>query len=175
MNNLSLDSAIKTEIRNSVLAGKVVTAHESPVAYAGGAFTGYIILDPETGAGAYKIGSGENGGLLTGVDFIISLLGLFYGVLNAVAAHAGPAVPFLNKVTQYLTIAKFVSTLLRAGVNCPNALDAVLFFITLSTVVSLLITQLVLGLTNPLAAFAVTVGLDVAFSSLVSVSRNCSD
>ena len=45
-------------------AGKVATIHDSPVAYAGGTFVGYTIIDPVTGAGAYKIGGGENGGVL---------------------------------------------------------------------------------------------------------------
>lgn len=38
---------------------------------------------------------------------------------------------------------------------------------------SLIIVSLVTSLSNPLAAFAVGVGLDLAFSSLVSVSQNC--
>lgn len=53
---------IETEIRNSVRAGKLATIHEAPVAYQGSTFVGYTIIDPVTGAGAYKIGGGENGG-----------------------------------------------------------------------------------------------------------------
>ena len=32
--------------------------------YVGSTFVGYTIIDPVTGAGAYKIGGGENGGIL---------------------------------------------------------------------------------------------------------------
>ena len=38
-----------------------ITAHEQPVNFYGSSQVGYIILDPSTGAGAYKIGGGENG------------------------------------------------------------------------------------------------------------------
>ena len=63
--SISHSSDVENEIRNSVRAGKVATIHDSPVAYAGGTFVGYTIIDPVTGAGAYKIGGGENGGYLS--------------------------------------------------------------------------------------------------------------
>jgi hypothetical protein len=174
LSSITLDPEIEVEILNAVRSGKIVATHERPVEFAGGTNAGYIMIDPETGGGAYKIHGGTNGGLLRGVEYVISILGMFYGVLNAVAGHLGSAVPFLNKITQYLAIAKFVSSLLRAGLDCPNQLDAVLFFITLTTVLALLVTQLVLGLANPLAAFAVGVGLDVGFSALTAATQNCS-
>lgn len=54
----------EVEIRNSVNAGKVVTAYEQTINFNGWIGEGYIILDPETGAGAYKIAGGGNGGKL---------------------------------------------------------------------------------------------------------------
>lgn len=82
LSSISLSNAIETEIRNSVAAGKVVTAHESPVQYVGSTFVGYIILDPVTGAGAYKIGGGENGGILETDDFLSRFMHYFsmYGI-----------------------------------------------------------------------------------------------
>ena len=59
--NLILPQDIVTEIRNSAAAGKTVTVHERPIDFYGNSQIGYVILDPETGAGAYKIGGGENG------------------------------------------------------------------------------------------------------------------
>ena len=58
-------SEIESEIRNAVRVGKVATIHEAPVAYQGSTFVGYTIIDSVTGAGAYKIGGGENGGYLS--------------------------------------------------------------------------------------------------------------
>lgn len=59
---LNVGSAVTAEIQNAVSAGKQVTVHEAKVTISGWQGAGYIIADPETGAAAYKIGSGENGG-----------------------------------------------------------------------------------------------------------------
>jgi hypothetical protein len=64
--NLNLPDDIISEIRNSAAAGMEITAHEQPVNFYGSSQVGYIILDPQTGAGAYKIGGGENGGATFG-------------------------------------------------------------------------------------------------------------
>jgi hypothetical protein len=64
--NLTLPVDVITEIRNSAAAGMEITAHEQPVDFYGSSQVGYIILDPATGAGAYKIGGGENGGEIIG-------------------------------------------------------------------------------------------------------------
>ena len=70
---------VENEIRNSVKGGKIATIHDSPLDYAGGAYVGYKIIDPITGAGAYKIGGGENGGLLSGVDISVQMIPLLLG------------------------------------------------------------------------------------------------
>jgi hypothetical protein len=74
--NLHADS--ETEIRNGVNAGNVVTAHEQSINFNGWVGEGYIIVDPQTGAGAYKIAGGGNGGNLdfeSPIDMLISLMG----------------------------------------------------------------------------------------------------
>ena len=72
--SISHNSDVENEIRNSVRAGKVATIHDSPLAYAGGTFVGYTIIDPVTGAGAYKIGGGENGGILFALGVALGAL-----------------------------------------------------------------------------------------------------
>jgi hypothetical protein len=65
-----LPDDIISEIRNSAAAGMEITAHEQPVNFYGSSQVGYVILDPATGSGAYKIGGGENGGeLVNRYDF----------------------------------------------------------------------------------------------------------
>ena len=59
--SIQVGDKIKADIRNAINAGKVVTVHTQPVSYAGGSFTGYIVTDPTTGAGAYLLGNGTNG------------------------------------------------------------------------------------------------------------------
>ncbi|MCC7516578.1 MAG: hypothetical protein IT470_04475 [Pseudomonadales bacterium] len=60
--NLSTD--IKAEIRSAAYAGKEIITQERYVSYAGSTSAGYIILDPQTGEGAYLIEGGEDGGYL---------------------------------------------------------------------------------------------------------------
>ena len=50
-----------SEIQNALAAGKEVTVHQSPITQSGWTGSGYIITDPATGAGAYKISGGANG------------------------------------------------------------------------------------------------------------------
>ena len=52
---------------------------------------GYIILDPTTGAGAYMIASGENGGELVGFALTLGLF-MYFGILAAAAVFAAATV-----------------------------------------------------------------------------------
>jgi hypothetical protein len=94
---LQVDDAIRMEIQNALNAGRTVTVHEAPITISGWTGTGYIISDPATGAGAYKISGGANGGaLLSGVlagvllPFTLLLgiaaLGQFIGLFALVVA-----------------------------------------------------------------------------------------
>ncbi len=80
---INLSSEIENEIRNAVLAGKIATAHEKPINFAGGTNTGYLLIDPDTGAGAYLIAGGTNGGFITA--FLITVL----AVLGSLALISG--------------------------------------------------------------------------------------
>lgn len=58
---LMLSSDVKQEIRDAVFSGKQVSVPERNISYLGWVGTGYIVLDAESGAGAYKISGGQNG------------------------------------------------------------------------------------------------------------------
>ena len=62
---LSVPSAIKTDIKNAVVAGKYVTIPEQEITIGGWVGIGYIITDPATGSGAYMISGGFSGGTNT--------------------------------------------------------------------------------------------------------------
>lgn len=62
---LQIDSDIKTDIQNAVNAGLVATVSERPVQINSWTGVGYILLDPTTGTGAYRISGGIGGGNLT--------------------------------------------------------------------------------------------------------------
>lgn len=77
LQSLQISADVKTEIANALATGKEVTVHEKDIAINGWTGSGYTVLDPETGAGAYKIAGGANGGLL---------MALFVGILGAISA-----------------------------------------------------------------------------------------
>ena len=171
--SLQLSDEVETDIRNSVYAGKEVTAHERPVNFFGSQSSGYIVLDPYSGAGAYLIEGGENGGLLNGLGYVINTLTYFYGFFESLAKYGGEKLPILGKIVRYLEIAKFAHSLLANGLKCMNRFEAVAYVMSLFAIISLLVVNLVLTFTNSLAAFATGDFLDVGFSWLVSQSGNC--
>lgn len=61
---LNINADVKDEIQNAVNSGKTVTVSQGKVSVGGWTGVGYIISDPGTGAGAYKISGGANGGYL---------------------------------------------------------------------------------------------------------------
>lgn len=70
---LQIDEHARAEIQNALNAGQTVTVHERPITVLGWTGSGYIISDPATGSGAYKISGGANGGWLL-------LQGFFAGI-----------------------------------------------------------------------------------------------
>jgi hypothetical protein len=69
-----------TEIRNALAAGKEVITHTDAVSVPGWSGAGYIITDPDTGAGAYKIAGGGNGSYISMDEFIGCWAGIFLGL-----------------------------------------------------------------------------------------------
>lgn len=64
---LTLGGDVGAEIRNAIQAGKEVVFHEHAINAHGWTGFGYIIVDPDTGAGAHMIEGRGNGGMLLGV------------------------------------------------------------------------------------------------------------
>jgi len=75
---LQLDGNTIADIQNAVNAGKVVTVSKTDIAFNGWTGCGYIIIDPNTGAGAYMISGGMNGAvIMTFIGALMVILGLF--------------------------------------------------------------------------------------------------
>ncbi|PTT79421.1 transglutaminase [Pelomonas sp. HMWF004] len=65
VNQLSAHSSLTLQkVRSYLDAGYEVTIHQSPVAIDGWVGTGFVAIDPSTGAGGYLIEGGSNGGWL---------------------------------------------------------------------------------------------------------------
>jgi hypothetical protein len=59
---LAVDSDVRRDISIAAASGKIVIVPERDLQRQGWSGVGYIILDPDTGAGAYLISGGINGG-----------------------------------------------------------------------------------------------------------------
>lgn len=81
IDQLNHNPATISEIQNAVSAGMEAIIHTDPVSNAGFFGAGYILFDPATGDGAFKITGGANG-------FFIVLLIAFIVVISMLALHA---------------------------------------------------------------------------------------
>ena len=75
LNNITIDDGARAEIQSALSQGLEVTVHQSPIGVNGWTGSGYSIIDPEYGVGAYKISGGASGGFLIGLSF-----GLLQGI-----------------------------------------------------------------------------------------------
>jgi hypothetical protein len=83
---LNLSGTTEAEIVTSVNAGLEVVTHTDQVSVPGYTGEGYIIIDTETGSGAYKIGGGQNGAWISGAILGFSVGLLVFVLINSPAA-----------------------------------------------------------------------------------------
>lgn len=139
---INLSDAVEADIRNSVLSGKVVTTHESQLTYYGWVGEGYIIIDEETGGGAYKISSGLSGGHIDISDEDAVALGL----LGFVLGFGG---------TLFVAISAVLAVLL--------SLDLLVDYASINQHCALLGTLIGLALLGGIAGFFVAQAMAVVF------------
>jgi hypothetical protein len=88
---LPVGGDVGDEIRSAVQAGKEVMVHEKAISANGWTGYGYVIVDPDTGAGSYLIEGGSNGAILILAGFLILMIGLLAlasGVASIIGALA---------------------------------------------------------------------------------------
>ncbi len=81
LGNIHHDSDTMTDIRNALNAGKEVITHADKVSVPGWTGAGYIITDVDTGAGAFKIAGGGNGGFFIFLGFIGLGVAMFFSTI----------------------------------------------------------------------------------------------
>jgi transglutaminase-like putative cysteine protease len=105
--NIVQSSLTINDIRDAVAAGREVLVHTHPIQVPGWAGAGYIILDPTTGAGAWKITGGANGGSLEppigSVETKWAILSEWGGDLGKVAAKSNTIFELGKTVTNLVT------------------------------------------------------------------------
>ncbi|NOX76209.1 MAG: hypothetical protein GXP17_06240 [Gammaproteobacteria bacterium] len=139
--NINHDPYTMAEIRNALAVGKEVMTHTDVVSVPGWSGAGYIIIDPVTGSGAYKIGGGLNGSLLgfdisfsqseaVGVGlFIISILAVLASApLSAVLVIAIFAIAIFHAVMTTMAVVSESNTS-----SCPGLTEMLWGFSALTT------------------------------------------
>jgi hypothetical protein len=126
LQQLQLSSEIKADIRNAVSAGMEVTTHQQPVNFFGNQSVGYILLDPNTGAGAYRIGGGENGSEL--YDYAYSALNIIgFGVnvggtlVETLAVVLGAIDDVMKKVFKGVAVFGLITSIIDVLYKCAGA------------------------------------------------------
>jgi hypothetical protein len=82
LQSLQISADVKSEVADALAAGKEVTVHEKDIVVNGWTGSGYIVLDPDTGSGAYKIAGGANGSWWSGffagasAGAVLSIIGI---------------------------------------------------------------------------------------------------
>jgi hypothetical protein len=102
---LQVSSEVKTDIQNAVNAGKVVTVSKTNVTIDTWTGVGYILLDPNTGAGAYMISGGFAGG---GANVLNNAINI-----TVILAALGSIIRLYIEYPLFLTVAKLI--LLQLG------------------------------------------------------------
>ena len=114
---LSIGGDVGAEIRNAIQAGKEVTFHERQISAHGWTGYGYVITDPDTGAGAYLIEGKGNGGILFSILTQSLLFLLYFAVFVgafALAVLLGALLVFLIAIVIPVLGAMFSSLALSA-------------------------------------------------------------
>jgi len=148
---LTIDDAIKTEIAQAVAAGKEARVSAGKVNIGLWQGTGYIITDPVTGGGAYRISGGSNGGFLSfDPELIIALQAGATGMLAVLLPEMAVLQPVVDKIYDSLQCA-----------------DELLKQLIWYMVIILLLVLLAAMLTNPIGRL---VGPAVAGSALMALA-----
>jgi len=136
---------------------------------------GYIILDPITGEGAYRISGGGNGGsLFTALSFLLNTISIFIGVLESIAKTLGTILPQFQQIARFLEVAKFVHKMLENSMKCENGsqTNGLASFLIATSILSISVVAIV-SKSNPVLGVGVGVITDSFFDWVLNQSVDC--
>jgi hypothetical protein len=122
LQGLQIEQDAISEISNALAAGMEVTVHQSDISANGWTGCGYLIIDPVTGAGTYKIAGGANGSFLndwagdygTYIGLAVALVSL----VAALAAVTASIVVMLFLLSAFVSLMNFMVIELETS-GCP--------------------------------------------------------
>ena len=171
LESINLDPDTESEIRNSVNAGMLVTAHERPINFNGWIGEGYMIIDSATGAGAYKISGGGNGGvILTDPVGLTSLILTLWSVVKGVFAIGADFLLNMFNTMIKCSIAAASSGSLLVGLAIIAAVALMTFMLLTVAVYAFIIASQVGGLA---AVIATIFGAGANYYGWGSLNDSC--
>ncbi len=157
---LQMDAGTISDIQNAVNAGKTVTVSQSDITFNDWTGVGYIIIDPDTGAGAYMISGGTNGawmllGTLAGTLAMFGIILMASAILlgapallalfGAILVGLSVGVVLSQLIPDNLQIRTLINEVLQTFISgiLAGTLFALLPFISMPTMILLLIALLI--------------------------------
>lgn len=83
--NIHQNAATMSEIAAALEIGREVIVHTDPIVLSGWRGAGYVVFDPSSGAGAWKISGSANGGFLAGAGINVTIFGLLLSYKSMLA------------------------------------------------------------------------------------------
>lgn len=137
---LQLDSGTITDIQSAVNSGKEVAVSQTDITFNGWTGCGYIVIDPNTGAGAYMISGGMNGAFIAFITLAAWLLiaAISYGTYNDVQ--------FQIASEQISLAIDFIITVVKFWTQFYNGFNVCIFLAVFCTLLSLAFVAADIGL-----------------------------
>lgn len=122
LSKISINALALAEINAALSTRKEVIVHAHPLKISAYTGSGYIIIDPETGSGSYKISGGRNGGRID-----IGTLGWILAIIGVIGAFAEFALIYLI-IINLLQIFIAIMDFLINYQPCGNGMDDLIFW-----------------------------------------------
>ncbi|QZA80713.1 transglutaminase-like domain-containing protein [Deefgea piscis] len=177
---LTVSTDVKYEITNAANTGKRITISQGNVSINGWTGVGYIIFDPETGSGAYKISGGANGGSIPDIMNGISSAALAVSD-NLSSGSLDYRILFSDSVIYQQTLARASSLVGWAGLFIQTGLilsdeslsiDQIIGQISINVLANMITAYLIGSLVAagligglPAIAFALIIGFTLSIAS----------
>jgi hypothetical protein len=138
MPRLQVDAEAKVSIQDAVNTGKTVTVSQANISFNGWIGCGYIIADPNTGAGAYMITGGLSGAV---INALIGLGGIMVALM--LVAAGGPVGIALGLALFYVSFALFFNAMNQLDLSARATIIG-LGLLLISGIMSLFIIEIAL-------------------------------
>jgi hypothetical protein len=155
--SLQIDEDVKAEIVEALVSGKEVTVHDKNINVNGWVGCGYTIIDPTTGAGAYKIAGGANGGQLQKIiHFLLYFIVAVEAKLTLNAILLGVSEEVREAIGNIAFIFRFLVDLIDIWTSCSGeALTAGILLYTAAAIIGLAMLTLITGGIASFIAFVI--------------------